>query len=311
VRVYGDEDGLPQVTIHAIALDKRGYLWVGTQDGAARYNGRAWTVVDMPNRTLSNWVNAILVGSDGSIWFGTNGGGLARLTDAGEWSVYDTTNGLPHNRVRSLLETHGEDGASTLWVGTNGGLARLSDLRSGRWRVYDSSSEWRSRGGAALPHYAVISLLETRGHHGRGAGSAAACGRTLWVGTNGGGLAQLVIRTQARWRVYDTNSGLPHNRVLSLLETRGAVADGGASTLWVGTSGGLAQLTDAGEWRVYDTTSGLPNNSVWSLLETRGDGCRRRLEYAMGRNVRRRAGAAGGSGYGAVAGVRHDLRLAE
>src|SRR6185436_5486251 len=65
------------------------------------------------------------------------------------------------------------------------------------------------------------------------------------------------------------------NQVLSLLETRGAVADGGVRTLWVGTfGGGLARLTDeAGEqWRVYDTSNGLPNNAVLSLLETRGEG---------------------------------------
>ena len=40
LRTYTDADGLPENTIMAITVDDRGYLWVGTQDGAAFYNGR-------------------------------------------------------------------------------------------------------------------------------------------------------------------------------------------------------------------------------------------------------------------------------
>src|SRR5882672_11240000 len=36
---FTDRNGLPQNAIQAIAFDRRGYLWVGTQDGAAYYNG--------------------------------------------------------------------------------------------------------------------------------------------------------------------------------------------------------------------------------------------------------------------------------
>ena len=40
IRVYTDQDGLPQNAITALAFDSNGYLWVGTKDGAAYYNGR-------------------------------------------------------------------------------------------------------------------------------------------------------------------------------------------------------------------------------------------------------------------------------
>src|SRR5262245_28593726 len=100
VRVYDDKDGLPQASVHAMAFDHKGYLWVGTQDGAAFYNGRIWTVVDMPQRTVSNLVQAILVGADGSLWFGTHRGGLSRLA-RGEWTVWDTSSGLPSDDVWS------------------------------------------------------------------------------------------------------------------------------------------------------------------------------------------------------------------
>src|SRR5688572_21452163 len=78
IRVFSIKDGLPQNTIQAIAIDQKKYLWAGTQDGAAYFNGRKWTVVNMPTRNISNDIRAILVTSDGSILFGTFAGGLLK-----------------------------------------------------------------------------------------------------------------------------------------------------------------------------------------------------------------------------------------
>ncbi|MCD4750105.1 MAG: hypothetical protein K8R59_12095, partial [Thermoanaerobaculales bacterium] len=85
-RVFRDSDGLPQNTVHAITRDKRGFLWVGTQDGAAYYDGRNWTVVNMPSRLKSNFVRSILSSSDGSLWFATQAGGIFRLFED-QWTV--------------------------------------------------------------------------------------------------------------------------------------------------------------------------------------------------------------------------------
>src|SRR5262245_62390875 len=109
---FTDRNGLPQNAIQAMAFDQKGYLWIGSQDGAAYYNGRAWTVVNMPNRTISNFVRAILVASDDSIWFGRQEGGVSRLQH-GNWTTFDEKSGLPDKRVNALLETVATDGSST------------------------------------------------------------------------------------------------------------------------------------------------------------------------------------------------------
>src|SRR5438128_1162686 len=63
-----------------------------------------------------------------TLWVGTENG-LLRLR-GGAWTLFDHAAGMPNDRVRSLLETRGRDGARRLWVGTQeGGLATLTGER--------------------------------------------------------------------------------------------------------------------------------------------------------------------------------------
>ena len=120
-RFFGSEQGLPQITPQAFAVDARGFLWTGTYDGAAVYDGRVWKAVDMPNREESNVIRDILPGADGSMWFATTIG-LAHLQD-GQWTLLGVNAGLPSNRILCLAEER--DGSrNVLWVGTDKGLAR-------------------------------------------------------------------------------------------------------------------------------------------------------------------------------------------
>ena len=293
VRVFTTEHGLPQNTIQAMAFDTLGYLWVGTQDGAARYNARAWRTVAMPNRTLSNFVGAICASRDGSVWFGTNGGGVLHL-DRGHWTIYDAASGaLPNDQIRCMLETVGRDGEPVLLVGTRGGLARFA---RGRWSVVDESSglpnnvvrsllvtradessptlwvgtrgglaryrrgEWSTTGvDGGLDGKVVSSLLETAGP----------AGRTLWAGTDGHGLWR---HDGASWSRIDTSSGFGGVTVNGLIETENAA---GERVVWVGTERGLSKL-DHGRWSTLDDRMGLPHNVIMSLVaggSTRGDRC--------------------------------------
>ncbi|HPW55198.1 MAG: diguanylate cyclase [Thermoanaerobaculaceae bacterium] len=287
IRVFSDADGLPQNTVHTITLDQHGYLWIGTQDGAAYYDGRHWQKVDLPERMRSNFVRCILPSSDGSLWFGTQHGPLYRLKDGG-WSL--ETLGLAGGdriRVNTMLTTRGADGGTVLWVGTfTHGLVRLD---RGGWTTFDTRS--------GLPHNRVWGLLETSEPNGAtlwvGTQAGLACLRpgasrfvveagfptesvnslcevpdpagapTLWVGTYGGGVARL---SGGIWSRVTTRQGLPSDFVTSLVEDRLSPT---SSDLWVGTDGGgVARLHD-GSVEVLGVAQGLPSNAVYSLLQTR------------------------------------------
>src|SRR5258708_25804907 len=77
-RIGRIEDGLPQNKIQAIAQTPDGYLWVGTSEGLARYDGVRFTVFDRSNTPAlqDDSILALTTARDGSLWIGTEGGGL-------------------------------------------------------------------------------------------------------------------------------------------------------------------------------------------------------------------------------------------
>lgn len=283
LRIFNDVDGLPHNTIQSIVTDHRGYLWVGTQDGAVRYDGHVWSVVDMPNKAASNYVRVILETRDGSLWFGRQNGGVAHLS-AGNWNSFDVGTGLSSTRVNTLRETRGPDGRDVLWVGTyGGGICRYA---GGSWSVVRKENGladdrvWQIReiegddgspillagteGGVSffdgkkwapfLPGVipaglSINSLLQTRGSDGR---------RTLWLGAFGVGV--LEIRNGALTQ-HDAKSGFPSPFITSLASS---ISPAGEIVLWAGTTNGLARYSRR-RWNVLDTNRGLPAPEIYCL----------------------------------------------
>src|SRR5271170_970759 len=79
-RVYRTEDGLPQNRIQAITQTPEGYLWVGTSEGLARFDGVRFLIFDRSNTPAISDDSIISLEAvpDGSLWIGTEGGGLLR-----------------------------------------------------------------------------------------------------------------------------------------------------------------------------------------------------------------------------------------
>ena len=71
---YGSENGLPQEDIFCIFQDNKGYLWLGTNSGAMRYNGREMKPVSFVSGLKNNSVYGINQDSTGIIYFATSRG---------------------------------------------------------------------------------------------------------------------------------------------------------------------------------------------------------------------------------------------
>src|SRR5258708_9747591 len=70
------EDGLPSNVVNAILQTRNGFLWIGTDAGLARFNGRHFTPVDFgePRSTSQGGVRAIAERPYGLLWVVTNPG---------------------------------------------------------------------------------------------------------------------------------------------------------------------------------------------------------------------------------------------
>jgi len=71
--VYGSGDGLPQESIKSVLQTRDGYVWIGTQEGLARFDGQHFTNFNEANSPgLSNDnIHKIVEDASGSIWIHT------------------------------------------------------------------------------------------------------------------------------------------------------------------------------------------------------------------------------------------------
>jgi ligand-binding sensor domain-containing protein len=72
-------DGLPANYCYDVIQDNKGYMWVATLNGLARFNGKQWVTFqqqsEKKNHTLpSNWVTDLDSDASGNIWANTVGG---------------------------------------------------------------------------------------------------------------------------------------------------------------------------------------------------------------------------------------------
>lgn len=266
VKAWDMEDGLPHNLVHAVAQDDEGYLWVGSWEGAARFNGRGFTVFNartLPGIPLAG-VRTIVRDTDGAMLFGTAQHGVIRLAD-GVWSRLEPT--VTQN-LRVIALQRASDGS--LWIGTDRGAHQL--WPDGRLETLPADS---------LPYGVVYSLLELapddmligsehglfRSHAGRLEHMGAETGlepvpvRALLRRSDGSVVlggdrgAFMLPATGPAQQILDES-------VESLLEDR----DG---TLWLGiTRGGLVRW-QANDRQIIDATSGLLGRNSQALMEDR------------------------------------------
>ncbi len=120
---YYPPSDLPQASVQVVFQDAEGFLWVGTQDGAARYDGHRFHHYGLDDGLRSGLINDITQGVDGLLWFAEDEG-LA-VFDGERFRSLGADRGLPGQHGVQLAPR--ADGSVV--VGTSApagvGIARL------------------------------------------------------------------------------------------------------------------------------------------------------------------------------------------
>ena len=225
---WDDDSGLPQNSVLALAQTPDGFLWIGTEDGLAFFDGVRFTRVGTQSSpALRASISALFVDHKGNLWVGSHGSGLACRSN-GRFVSYTTQNGLPSD----LILTFYEDRSGTLWIGTDGG--GLARLQHGQFHAYRKSD--------GLADEAVNAIA------GDGRGD-------LWIGTRHG------LSKFSGGRFSPPTELGP----LSRADIRSLVWDSRKNALWVGTYRlGLFRL-EKNQIQHFTTREGLVSDSILAL----------------------------------------------
>jgi ligand-binding sensor domain-containing protein len=269
-RVWQSADGLPEDFAQALARTRDGYLWIGTSGGLVRFDGVRFAVFNRENKPAfqDNSFYSLFVSQDGTLWGGTEGGGLVRYKD-GRFRVFGAAEGLTNGFVRVIFE----DRRRNLWVGTDRGLFRMQQETLNR-----------VDGARNIPTLGVHSICEDR--DGRllvgGSGLLILNGDDVTYYTSSETQADNSIRTirqtadGAIWigtisglrRLENGISGNPFAtpklisgvNISVLLESR-------RGQLWIGTYGQGLMRFQAGRIESFSAPASLPHNNVLALFD--------------------------------------------
>jgi signal transduction histidine kinase/CheY-like chemotaxis protein/ligand-binding sensor domain-containing protein/AraC-like DNA-binding protein len=92
---------LPRHTIKALFRDQADSMWIGTDRGVYRESDDDWVHFSTSDGLPHNFVRVIRQSSDGAMWFGMNGGGIARFLN-GEIQSLSRESGFPSDLVRAI-----------------------------------------------------------------------------------------------------------------------------------------------------------------------------------------------------------------
>ncbi|WMN10649.1 two-component regulator propeller domain-containing protein [Marivirga salinae] len=123
-------DGLSQNIVETIYQGKSGFLWLGTQDGLNRYDGKNFLSfqykIDDSTSLSNNYVKDIVEDNDKNLWIGTYGGGLNKFDKKSNFEHFlqdsENPNSISNNVVYSILQYSD----SVYWLGTKNGLNKFN-----------------------------------------------------------------------------------------------------------------------------------------------------------------------------------------
>jgi signal transduction histidine kinase/ligand-binding sensor domain-containing protein len=269
------QPALPGNDVRCLLAAGDGSLWIGTSDGLAAWKEGAVTAFTTANGLPSNIIRSLKVGRLGGVIVSTERGEIAvedgrvanlqmdvvqppavgydvalangthllvnkrefERSQNGQTERWTVGKELPGSKIQTWFA----DREGSLWIGTNGGLARWINGKVQLFPVTDP-----------LARASVLAIMEDREGN-------------FWVGTEADGLH--ILRDQ-RFKTIGAREGLSSDATTTVVED----ANG---KLWVGTGGGLNAVPrdgkNAGAAQAYSVRDVLLSDVILSLASAPND----------------------------------------
>lgn len=146
------EQGLPSEAVTSILQDRSGYLWIGTTNGLARFDGIHFTTFNSINTPdlPDGQIESLYQDRSTALWIGTDQG-LVRY-EGGHFSAFSEKEGLSSERIHCS----GEDAAGHFWAGTESGLNRFEQSRFTSFFTLEGLPDDRINDMAMLGHNLIF-----------------------------------------------------------------------------------------------------------------------------------------------------------
>ncbi|WP_299980761.1 two-component regulator propeller domain-containing protein [uncultured Pseudoteredinibacter sp.] len=220
-----DKDQLGTPRVRALAQDKHGFLWIGSEHGLFRYDGYDFKAYrhdsNNPHSIIEDKIYALLAAKDGRLWIGTKSTLSVYDPELDRFSFYRNDPNKPSSLANNEVYRLYEDKNGGIWVLTYDGLSHLPYGKQ-------SFTNYRADGpkGQKLSHSTVFDIIEDR--HGK-----------MLVATDGGiDILDLESQTIQSLQSYSKTAEIESKRAYNFFKDS-------HERIWVGTyRGGLLWLAD-------------------------------------------------------------------
>jgi ligand-binding sensor domain-containing protein/two-component sensor histidine kinase len=267
---FGTEEGLCQSHVFCLAENSGGFLWIGTYNGASRWDGMSFITFDKSNGLAGNQVTLFHEGCDSMLYIGTDEGlsacayGRLQPLPAAEWVKGERIQAIQHERDGTLYIGTARRGLLIWRAGSPDSLNQRTGLPSNAVTALAPAPDGgliiaTSEGSCRLRDGRLESLPELAGLR-----------ISRFTPLAGGGLA--LLTAQQGVMIYRDRrlSRVPGSEQLGQARIS-AIAETGDGALCCGTYGSGVFILKNGLVRRLREENGLAHNIVFALLAGRGD----------------------------------------
>src|ERR1044072_4313423 len=124
----------PNSFVRTIKRDRKGNIWLVSNEGIFRYDGKSFTNITSKVSLARFW--DVLEDRKGNLWFATRDSGVYYYNGPAGFQNFTTRDGLANDRVGNIYE----DKTGNIWFGTDKGVSRYDGKSFQSFKMKESAS---------------------------------------------------------------------------------------------------------------------------------------------------------------------------